>query len=150
MAQTKTKSETKSKSKAKSKAKASSSKNKAGQQSSRARPKKPRQLEEIEQIRGTTAAQTHPIEPTQLKFRWIPAGQTERPGYGDRCGPACGGRGSRGDPWRNGHGRRRKLVKSLKRIDLPSADAAIDWVEKESYGCWRRRRQGRADDVDRA
>ena len=33
---------------------------------------------------------------------------------------------------RNGHGRRRKLVKSLKRIDLPSADAAIDWVEKRA------------------
>jgi hypothetical protein len=32
----------------------------------------------------------------------------------------------------NGHGRRQKLMKSLKKIDLPSADDAIDWVEKRA------------------
>ena len=116
MAQTKTKpkAKSKSKSKAKSKPKASSSKNKAGQQSSRARPKK---AGRAQQRRKATQS---PLD--KLKG---PATAT-----GAALLAVAGGlAATRG---RNGHGRRRKLVKSLKRIDLPSADAAIDWVEKRA------------------
>ena len=104
----------------------------------------------LEQIRGETEAQTHPIEPTQLKFRWISAGQTERPGNGHRCGSACGGRWSRGDPCPQ---RPRAAAKAGEKpeTDRSAVGRCRDRLgREESYGCWRRRRQGRADDLDRA
>lgn len=114
MAQTKTKPKSKSKSKAKSKPKASSSKNKAGQQSSRSRPKKA----------GRAQQRRKPTQSPLDKLKG-PATAT-----GAALLAVAGGlAATRG---RNGHGRRRKLVKSLKRIDLPSADTAIDWVEKRA------------------
>ena len=104
MAQTKTKpkAKSKSKSKAKSKPKVSSSKNKAGQQSSRSRPKKAGRAQQ-----GRKATQS------RLDKLKGPATAT-----GAALAVAGGLAATRG---RNGHGRRRKLVKSLKRIDLPSA-----------------------------
>ena len=65
------------------------------------------------------------------KFRWISAGQTERPRDSYWCGSACGGRWSRGDSCRpNGNGRRRKLVKSLETDRFALGEMRIDWVEK--------------------
>ena len=91
-------------------------------------------LEQIEQIRGETGAQTHPIEPTQLKFRWISAtlGKLKGPATATGAALLAVAGGLAASRARNGNGRQRKLVKSLKRIDLPSADAAIDWVEKRA------------------
>ena len=141
MAQTKTKSKSKTKTQSKSKPKASSSKTqspteKSSRSSSRAK-------------QGRSRAQSHQIEPTQLKFRWISAGQTERPGNGHRCGSACGSRWSRGDPCPQ---RPRAAAEAGEKpeTDRSAVGRFRDRLgREESYGCRRRRRQGRADDLDR-
>ena len=129
MAQTKTKSKTKSKSKAKSKPKASS-KNKGSQQSSRARPKKARSASS----RSGAKQRRKPAQSSRPSSNSGGSALDKLKGPATATGAAllavAGGLAA--TRARNGHGRRRKLVKSLKRIDLPSADAAIDWVEKRA------------------
>ena len=132
MAQTKTKSKNKSKnkSKAKSKPKASSSKNKGGQQNSRARPKNARSSSSksgAKQRRKPTRS-----SPPSPNSGGSPLRKLKGPATATGAALLAVAGGLAATRARNGNGRRRKLVKSLKRIDLPSADAAIDWVEKRA------------------
>jgi len=132
MAQTKTKSKTKAKSKT------SSSKSKGGQQSSRARPKKAR----TSSSKSTKSGSKQRRKPTQSSRPGSNSGRSSNPvGSLDKLkGPATAtgaallavAGGLAATRAHNGNGRRRKLVKSLKRIDLPSPDAVIDWVEKRA------------------
>src|SRR6478672_9816361 len=132
MAQTKTKSKTKTK------PKTSSSKRKGGQQSSRSRPKKARTTSSKSIKSGSKQRR----KPTQSSRPGSTSGSSNSVGSPlDKLkGPATatgaallgGAGGLAATRAHNGNGRRRKLVKSLKRIDLPSADAVIDWVEKRA------------------
>ena len=131
MAQTKTKS--KNKSKAKSKPKASSSKSKGSQQSSRARPKKARSSSSKSSKSGAKQRRkpTRSSRPS-TNSGGSPLGKLKGPATATGAALLAVAGGLAASRARNGNGRQRKLVKSLKRIDLPSADAAIDWVEKRA------------------
>ena len=132
MAQTKTK-PNKTKSKTKTKSKASSSKSKGSQQSSRARPKKARSSSSKSSKSGAKQRR----KPTQSSrpssnSGGSPLDKLKGPATATGAALLAVAGGLAATRARNGNGRRRKLVKSLKRIDLPSADAAIDWVEKRA------------------
>jgi hypothetical protein len=130
MAQTKTKTKTKTR----SKSKASSSKSKGSQQSSRARPKKARTSSRKSSKSGGTQGR----KPTQSSRRsssnsgGSPLDKLKGPATATGAALLAVAGGLAATRARNGNGRRRKLVKSLKGIDLPSADTAIDWVEKRA------------------
>ena len=131
MAQTKTK----SKSKPKTKSNASSkSKGKGSQQSSRARPKKARTSSSKSSKSGAKQGR----KPTQSSrpssnSGGSPLGKLKGPATATGAALLAVAGGLAATRARNGNGRRRKLVKSLKRIDLPWADAAaIDWVEERA------------------
>ena len=129
MAQTKTKSKTKSKSKAKSKPKASS-KNKGSQQSSRARPKKARSASS----RSGAKQRRKPAQSSRPSSNSgeSPLDKLKGPATATGAALLAVAGGLAATRARNGNGPRRKLMKSLKRIDLPSPDTAIDWVEKKA------------------
>jgi hypothetical protein len=130
MAQTKTKSTTKTKGK-------SSTKSTGNQQSSRARPKKAggsssksgaKQGRKTSQRRKTSQSS----RPSSNSSGSSPLDKLKGPATATGAALLAVAGGLAATHARNGNGRRRKLVKSLKRIDLPSADAAIDWVEKRA------------------
>jgi hypothetical protein len=127
MAQTKTKSKTKTKTKA------SGSKSKGSQQSSRSRPKKARSSSSKSSKSGVKQGRkpTRSSRPSS-NSGGSPLGKLKGPATATGAALLAVAGGLAATRARNGNGRRRKLVKSLNRIDLPSADAAIDWVEKRA------------------
>jgi hypothetical protein len=121
MAQTKTKAKSKSKSKTKPKAKA---KPKTKAKAAKAKPKA-KARKSASKAKATVKAKASGPNGSALDKLKGPATAT-----GAALIAVAGGLAA--TRARNGHGRRRKVVKGLKRIDLPSADTAIDWVEKRA------------------
>lgn len=120
MAQTKTKSKTKPKTKSKAKTKAKSS-SKARKPSSTASKAKSKAKAKAKASRPASSSSSNGA-----------LGKLKGPATATGAALIAVAGGLAATRARNGHGRRRKLVKSLKRIDLPSADSAIDWVEKRA------------------
>ncbi len=124
MAQTKTKSKSKPKPKARTKAKAKSKTKATAKSSSKARKSTPSKASKAK-AKAKTSRPGSSSNGSALDKLKGPATAT-----GAALIAVAGGLAA--TRARNGHGRRRKLVKSFKRIDLPSADTAIDWVEKRA------------------
>jgi hypothetical protein len=129
MAQTKTKSKSTSKPKAKTKAKAKG-KTKATAGSSKAR-KSSSKASKTSKAKAKAKAKTRRAAPSSSS-NGSPLDKLKGPATATGAALIAVAGGLAATRARNGHGRRRKLVKSLKRIDLPSPDTAIDWVEKRA------------------